>query len=83
MNSLIHKLGLSEKLAFTDVYSIDDPDLLAFVPRPTHALLLLFPVSDTYKKFREEEDSSKSDYEGAGPKEPIIWYKQKISNACG
>ena len=83
MNSLVHKLGLSEKLAFTDVYNIDDPDVLAFVPRPTHALLLIFPVSDTYEKFRKEEDSDKSDYEGSGPKEPVIWYKQTIGNACG
>jgi len=83
MNSLVYKLGLSKKLAFTDVYSIDDPDLLAFVPRPTHALLLIFPVSDTYEKFRREEDSDKGDYEGAGPGEPVIWYKQTIGNACG
>lgn len=83
MNSLVYKLGLSKKLSFTDVYSIDDPDLLAFVPRPTLALLLIFPVSDTYEKFRAEEDSSKPEYEGSGPDEPVIWYKQTIGNACG
>ena len=83
MSALVHKLGLSEKLAFHDVFSIDDPDLLAFVPRPAHALLLIFPVSDTYEKFRVQEDSSKPQYEGSGPDEEVVWYKQTIGNACG
>jgi len=83
MSSLLHKLGLSQQLGFHDVYSIDDPDLLSFVPRPAHALLLVFPVSDTYEKFRVEEDSSKEVYNGSGPNEPVMWYKQTIGNACG
>lgn len=83
MSSLVHKLGLSEKLAFHDVFSIDDPDLLAFVPRPAHALLLIFPVSDTYEKFRIQEDSDKPQYDGSGPEEEVVWYKQTIGNACG
>ncbi|KAF2148881.1 cysteine proteinase, partial [Myriangium duriaei CBS 260.36] len=83
MNSLMHKLGLPESLGFHDVYSIDDPSLLEFVPRPAHALLLVFPVSDTYEKFRREEDSGKPEYSGSGPDEEVIWYKQTIGNACG
>ncbi|WPH04389.1 ubiquitin carboxyl-terminal hydrolase-like protein isozyme L3 [Acrodontium crateriforme] len=83
MSSLLHKLGLSPSLQFHDVFSIDDPDLLAFVPRPAHALLLVFPVSEKYEKFRHEEDSSKPEYEGSGEGEPVVWYKQTIGNACG
>lgn len=83
MSSLLHKLGLSKTLAFHDVYSIDDPSLLEFVPRPAHALLLVFPVSETYEKFRHEEDSGKAEYHGSGPGEEVIWYKQTIGNACG
>ncbi|KAF1839438.1 cysteine proteinase [Decorospora gaudefroyi] len=83
MTSLVHKLGLSEKLAFHDVFSIDEPELLAFVPRPAHALLLVFPVSKTYETFRLEEDKDKAEYEGHGPGEDVIWYKQTIGNACG
>lgn len=83
MSSLLHKLGLSPALGFHDVFSIDDPDLLAFVPRPAYALLLVFPVSDTYEKFRHEEDASKPDYEGSGEGEEVVWYKQTIGNACG
>lgn len=83
MSSLLHKLGLSPNLQFHDVFSIDDPDLLAFVPRPAYALLLVFPVSDTYEKFRHEEDKNKQDYEGSGESEDVVWYKQTIGNACG
>ncbi|KAL9615033.1 MAG: hypothetical protein Q9167_000565 [Letrouitia subvulpina] len=39
MTSLVRKLGLSPSLAFHDVYSLEDPSLLAFVPRPVYALL--------------------------------------------
>lgn len=83
MTSMLHKLGLSPALQFHDVYSIDDPDLLAFVPRPAYALLLVFPVSETYEKFRQEEDGDKAEYAGSGDGEEVVWYKQTIGNACG
>ncbi|KAK7538178.1 uncharacterized protein J3D65DRAFT_318721 [Phyllosticta citribraziliensis] len=83
MTSLVHKLGFSKQFAFHDVFSIDEPELLSFVPRPALALLLVFPVSQTYEQFRLKEDDSKPEYEGAGPQEPVIWYKQTIRNACG
>lgn len=83
MSALVHKLGLSEKLAFHDVFSIDEPELLAFVPRPAHALLLVFPVSETYEKFRRQEDQDKPEYNGHGHQEEVVWYKQTIANACG
>jgi ubiquitin carboxyl-terminal hydrolase L3 len=83
MSSLLHKLGLSPSLQFHDVYSIDDPDLLAFIPRPAHTLLLVFPTSATHTKFCAEEDASREEYSGSGDLEPVIWYKQTIGNACG
>lgn len=83
MTRLLQKLGLSSRLSFHDVFSIDDPELLAFVPRPALALLLVFPVSDTYEKFRTSEDQSRPQYEGYGEGEPVVWYKQTIGNACG
>jgi len=83
MTSLLHNLGLSQSLQFHDVFSIDEPELLAFVPRPAHALLLIFPVSETYEKFRREEDAPKDEYNGSGEGEEVVWYKQTIGNACG
>lgn len=83
MSHLVHQLGLSPALGFTDVYSIDEPDLLAFVPRPSHALLLVFPVSQTYESSRLAEDSQLPEYTGRGAGEPVLWFKQTIRNACG
>lgn len=83
MSSLIHKLGLSPAFSFHDVFSIDDSELLAFVPRPANALLLVFPVSKSYEAFRMQEDKDRSEYEGKGPGEPVVWFKQTIRNACG
>ena len=83
MSSLMHQLGLSKSVGFHDVYSIDDPELLAFVPRPVYALLLVFPVSETYEKFRAQEDEGKPEYNGSGTDEEVMWFKQTIGNACG
>ncbi|MCJ1375081.1 ubiquitinyl hydrolase 1 [Loxospora ochrophaea] len=83
MSSLVHQLGLSPSLAFHDVFSIDEPELLAFVPRPAFALLLVFPCSKAYEQFRLQEDEDKPDYEGSGPNEEVVWFKQTIRNACG
>jgi ubiquitin carboxyl-terminal hydrolase L3 len=83
MTQLVHQLGLPTSLGYTDVFSIDEPDLLAFVPRPSHALLLVFPVSQTYEASRVAEDRSLSEYTGSGPGEPVMWFKQTIRNACG
>lgn len=83
MTSLLHKLGLSDQISFHDVFSIDEPAMLEFVPRPALALLLVFPVSDTYERFRTDEDTEKAEYNGSGPDEDVVWYKQTIGNACG
>ncbi|KAF5250191.1 hypothetical protein FANTH_4611 [Fusarium anthophilum] len=67
---LIHNLGVSEKLGFYDVYSIDEPELLAMIPRPA--------------RVRENDPGSKElSYDGSGPDEPVVWYKQTIGHACG
>ncbi|OJD19397.1 hypothetical protein AJ78_00667 [Emergomyces pasteurianus Ep9510] len=83
MSHLIHQLGVSPALGFTDIYSIDDPDIIAFVPRPSYAILLVFPVTKAYEASRIAEDTGKPIYQGSGPDEPVTWFKQTIRNACG
>ncbi|KAI1320131.1 putative ubiquitin carboxyl-terminal hydrolase [Xylariaceae sp. FL0255] len=83
MTALLHKLGVSKALQMHDVYSITEPELLAFIPRPALALLLVFPISATYESARLSEDAGVEEYTGKGEKEPVMWWKQTIRNACG
>lgn len=83
LTTLIHKLGLSSSLSFQDVFSLDDPALLSFIPRPALALLLVFPVSTSYESLREAEDMLLPQYSGYGAEEEVLWFKQTIRNACG
>lgn len=83
MTTLLHKLGLSRALQVHDVYSITEPELLAFVPRPALAVLLVFPVSATYESARLAEDAGAPEYAGKGEGEPVLWFRQTIRNACG
>lgn len=72
-----HKLGLSPLLAFTDIFSLDDPDMLAFLPRPLQAVILLFPVTEAYESFKDTENVENLD------NTKVIWMKQIVKNACG
>lgn len=83
MNHLARALGLKASLAFYDIYSLTDPDLLAFIPRPAHALLVIIPPTSAWIERRIAEDKDKSVYEGKGEEEPVIWFKQTIGDACG
>jgi ubiquitin carboxyl-terminal hydrolase L3 len=91
MNALAKKLGLSDDLTFYDVYSLDEPELLAQIPRPAYALLVIVPMTPTWKQDRKAEDAALGDptgyYDGGaaakGGDEPIIWFEQIIGDACG
>lgn len=86
-NQLIWQIGVSESLSFHDVLSIDDADLLSLIPRPVHALVLVFPTSEDYEDLGEKDrtiaaklhDQSRTPSED----EDILWFKQTIHNACG
>jgi len=80
---LTHELGLSTALAFHDILSIEDTELLALAPRPALALVLVFPTSPTYEAHIAEEDRGAIEYTKCGEQEDVMWYKQTINNACG
>ncbi|KAL5492555.1 YUH1 [Sanghuangporus weigelae] len=71
--------------AFTDVYGLDDElvKLLAMVPQPVKAVVLLFPITEAYEAKRKEEDASTEAGKLAPVDPTVIWVKQTISNACG
>lgn len=86
-NELIHSLGVSEAVGFHDVWSLDEPEMLAMIPRPCYALILAFPISATYEQYRknadkELDDGYYNDISGTD-KEQQLWFKQTIGNACG
>lgn len=83
MDQLAAKLGLSSSLRFYDVYSLDDPELLAYIPRPALALLVIIPLTAAWDQNRKAEDKDKGVYTGCGLDEPVIWFKQTIGHACG
>ena len=78
---LIHTLGVSPKYQFHDVLSIDDSDLMAFVPRPVLALIIIFSTSTPAyeKKVAEEDAVLQQSYKSCD----MVWFKQTIHNACG
>lgn len=68
---------------FGDIYGLDD-ELLAMVPQPAKAVILLFPLTDDFKKKRDARYAEKLKELGEGHIDPtIIWIKQTIGNACG
>ena len=83
MTRLATTLGLSPELQFYDVYSLNEPELLAHIPRPVLALLVIIPLTPAWDRDRTAEDVGKSDYAGSGSEEPVIWFKQTIGHACG
>lgn len=85
MDPLAAKLGLGDELRFYDVYALDEPALLAHIPRPAAALLVIIPMTEAWGRDREAEDAARpgGDYDGRGPDEPVVWFRQTIGNACG
>lgn len=79
---LIHDVGVSPELGFYDVYSLDEPALLAMVPRPVHALIFIAPAN-VYYRLHSEGKPTELTYEGTGEEQPVIWWKQTIGHACG
>ena len=83
MNELARRLGVTKELAFYDVYSLYDADMMALVPRPVFALLVTIPMNEAWKQDRNEEDAALEWYKGAGPDEPVIWFQQTVIHGCG
>ncbi|KAM9927580.1 hypothetical protein OXX80_010244 [Metschnikowia pulcherrima] len=77
-NELAHKIGLSPVISFHDVYSITDPDLLAFLPQPVFGIMMLFPITESYERYRKEQD-----VKNTNDSKQVTWFKQTIGNGCG
>lgn len=76
------KLGLDVSgYSFHDVYGLDE-ELLAMVPQPVIAVLLLFPITDASEKAKQEEEDRIA--KGGQTVSPSVYFmRQTIGNACG
>jgi len=81
MNKYISTLGVKGDYEFTDVLGTD-PDLLAMVPQPVLAVLLLFPISEASEKHRHAQ-AEEVDKKGQKVSEKVWYIKQTVGNACG
>jgi len=79
MNSFLAKLGVPAEWEINDVYGLDE-GLLAMLPRPVLALMLLFPITEKYYEFQKEQEANISSQSVSSK---LFYMKQTISNACG
>lgn len=79
---LLHKLGVSSSLSFEDVLSLD-AEFLSFVPRPVHALILVFPTTEKYEQRVADEDLDAEDVLDGDGQAEVVFFRQTINNACG
>lgn len=77
-------LGLPTTIGFHDIFGFE-PDLLAMVPQPVHAILLLFPITEASEKARREQAEQSANNNAASEAvSPAVWFtRQTIGNACG
>ncbi|KAK2589258.1 hypothetical protein KPH14_007818 [Odynerus spinipes] len=82
MTKFLHKLGVPEKWGIIDIYGLE-PDLLAVVPKPVLAVILLYPESVKTELQNKEDEETKSKDNGKDTPDGVYHMKQIISNACG
>ncbi|KAG9289733.1 hypothetical protein G9A89_014468 [Geosiphon pyriformis] len=86
MNKYVHKLGVSTKWAFTDVWALES-EFLNMIPHPVLAVLLLYPITANNENIRQEQEALLVSAQEAGAgqivSDNVIFYKQTIPNACG
>lgn len=80
-NAYLRKLGVPENYNIVDVLGLDE-ELLAMVPQPVLALILLFPCSEKYESHRLAEDEKLKENIPSFP-DDLFYLKQTIHNACG
>lgn len=85
INKYLFSLGIPDGIVeCVDVYGLDSV-MLAMVPQPVVALLLLFPITPNYEVARSEEQEKLS--AAAGDQKPshgdVYFTKQTVGNACG
>ena len=79
LNEFAYKVGMPKSVAFTDCFGLD-AELLAFLPRPVYAMILLFPYDN--ERIRAAKVAQDARLAEQAPLE-CFWMEQHIGNACG
>jgi len=82
VNKFAKRMGMPDAFSWVDVWGFDD-DLLAFVPQPVIACVLLFP---SCKEISEYKAKQAAEIEKQGQSLDDLFYitqHDKIGNACG
>ncbi|XP_012344279.1 ubiquitin carboxyl-terminal hydrolase isoform X1 [Apis florea] len=83
MTKFLHKLGVPKDWCIVDVYGLE-PDLLALVPKPVLAVILLYPLSKKGDNSLEDEEEVDKMKDANNFKDSEVFHmKQYIHNACG
>jgi ubiquitin carboxyl-terminal hydrolase L3 len=81
MNKYVQAMGMKGTYQFFDVFGLD-PELLAMIPQPVVALLLLFPITENNSAYTDQEDE-KIKKDGQVVSKDVYFMKQTVGNACG
>jgi ubiquitin carboxyl-terminal hydrolase L3 len=78
MGEYVHALGVPRSWCWSDVYGFD-AELLAMVPQPVKAVVLLFPISEASERRKQEQEA----HVAAPVSERVYFMTQTVGNACG
>jgi ubiquitin carboxyl-terminal hydrolase L3 len=81
MNTYIQTLGVEGGATFCDVFGFDD-DLLAMVPQPVAAVLLLYPITKENEEAVDQAHKIAGTGSNAASSAPFFM-RQTVGNACG
>ena len=76
-NKFLKEMGVAGDWEFTDVFGLV-PELLAMVPQPVAAVILLYPISQNTEKLGEEKLATTT-----GVSDKVFFMRQTVGNACG
>ncbi|XP_018591154.1 ubiquitin carboxyl-terminal hydrolase isozyme L1 [Scleropages formosus] len=80
LNKVLAKLGVRDSWRFVDVLGLEDESLSA-VPRPSKAMMLLFPLTQQHEAFRKKQAA---EIAGDYKENPNVYFiKQTVVNSCG
>jgi len=74
-------MGVPNSWDINDVLGMDE-ELLAMVPQPVAAVILLYPINDTNEAFKDEQEK-KIEAAGQVVSDKVYFMKQFVGNACG